>query len=167
MRIGDPDVTITGAHEYEIQYTVANGLTQYTQEQVVAIGIAEPRAGRRRGCVGTSFGGEWGGADRSGARVRGKGRADPRLRLTASDLRARESCAKWKLNNPLSSPPHASTPATAAMGILRVPPSHTPAPVEEVIEARRPDRLVLGLLIGFVIAAIAIIVPTINGYRDT
>ncbi len=73
VRIGDPDVTITGAHNYQIQYTVANGLTQYTQEQVDAIGIAELEPGDVE-VYWDFIGGEWEAPiDQARVRVEGPG----------------------------------------------------------------------------------------------
>ncbi|HCL70390.1 MAG TPA: hypothetical protein DIC65_05055, partial [Actinobacteria bacterium] len=73
VRIGDPDITITGTHDYQIQYTVANGLTQYTQEQVDAIGIAELEPGDVE-VYWDFIGGEWEAPiDQARVRVEGPG----------------------------------------------------------------------------------------------
>ena len=160
VRIGDPDITITGTHDYQIQYTVANGLTQYTQEQVDAIGIAELEPGDVE-VYWDFIGGEWEAPiDQARVRVEGPG---PILAYECF-VGSAGSTIPCDVEIGTDSAVFASArlyTGDSLTGILAFPQEAFTAPVEEVIEAPKADRLVLGLLIGFVIAAIAIVVPTI------
>ena len=160
IRIGDPDVEISGAHTYEINYTVSNGLTEYTQEDVDTIGVDDIEAGDVE-LFWDFIGSGWAvPIDQARVSVQGPG---PLLGYDCF-VGAVGSTIPCEVDIGTDSVVFASAriyPGQGLTGVLALPQEAFTSPIEEVVEAPRVDRLFLGLIIGFVLGGIAIVVPTI------
>lgn len=160
VRIGDPDVEITGAHTYEIDYTVRNGLTTYTQEEADSIGIAEIEAGDVE-LYWDFVGGGWEvPIDQARVSVQGPATAlayQCFVGFTGSTL----PCTVESESDPTVFSASRLYSGDALTGIVAFPGEAFTSPVEVVTEASQGARIALGILIGFFLAGLAIIVPTI------
>jgi len=163
VRIGDPDIEITGPHTYEIEYAVSNGLTEYTQEDVDRIGIPEIDAGDVE--LYWDFIGEGWEVPIDQARVTVQAAKPPiAYDCFAGNSGSNLSCDTEFDSNSIIYSSSRLYPGEALTGVAAYPRDAFTSPVEVVTQASEAQRMATGLIIGSFLGGIAILIPTIFAF---